>query len=63
MAYQFQFGDLLPHWERFAGGALLTLQLTTVSVALGLGLGVLGALCRRSPRPWLAWPARMISVQ
>ncbi|HUA77408.1 MAG TPA: amino acid ABC transporter permease [Acetobacteraceae bacterium] len=38
-------------------GAGVTLGLTGASFAIGLGCGILAALMRLSPRPWLARPA------
>ncbi len=57
MTYTFNFGVLLPHWEQFARGCGLTLQLSAISVVLGLLLGLLTVLAKRSavtPLRWLA---------
>ncbi len=35
----------------------LSLQIAACSLAVALALGLLVALCRMSPRPWLRWPA------
>jgi polar amino acid transport system permease protein len=48
MNYQFAFEALLPYWRDFLSGAATTLQLTAFSVALGLVIGVLCAVARRS---------------
>lgn len=53
MNYQFDFGALLPYWREFLSGAVMTLQLTVFSVAIGLVIGVLCAVARRSSLPWL----------
>ena len=46
--------DNLP---RFASGAWVTVQLTTLSVLIGLVCAVPVALARLSPNPLLSWPA------
>ncbi|CAM5220830.1 Polar amino acid transport system permease protein OS=Castellaniella defragrans OX=75697 GN=HNR28_002472 PE=3 SV=1 [Castellaniella defragrans] len=48
MTYTFHFAVLLPYWETFLHGCLLTLALTAVSTILGLSLGMLTVLARRS---------------
>ena len=48
MTYTFNFGALLPYWELFLRGCLLTLALTVLSTVLGLSLGLLTLLARRS---------------
>lgn len=53
MNYQFDFGALMPYWREFLSGAAMTLQLTVFSVAIGLVIGVLCAIARRSSLPWL----------
>lgn len=57
MTYTFNFAVLLPHWEQFAHGCWLTLQLSAISVVVGLGVGLLTVLAKRSvitPLRWLA---------
>jgi His/Glu/Gln/Arg/opine family amino acid ABC transporter permease subunit len=46
--------DNLP---RFASGAWVTVQLTAISMLIGLVLAVPVALARLSPNPLLSWPA------
>jgi polar amino acid transport system permease protein len=57
MAYQLQFAELAPYVGVIARGAWLTIQLTAIATTLGLVLGILGAVCRRSHFPLLSWPA------
>lgn len=53
MNYQFDFTALLPYWRDFLSGAFVTLQLTVFSVAIGLVIGTLCAVARRSSIGWL----------
>lgn len=46
MAYQFDFGAVLAHSDLLLAGAGFTLALTAVGAVLGIGLGIVGALCR-----------------
>lgn len=39
-------------------GALLTLQISLVSLAAGLAVGLIAALCVLSKNPLLQWPSR-----
>ena len=48
MRYQLEFEALLPYWQQFLSGALITLQITVLSVGIGLVIGVLCAVARRS---------------
>ncbi|MDB5847144.1 MAG: transporter permease [Rhodoferax sp.] len=48
MTYKFNFAALLPYWEQFLHGCLLSLGLSAISVAIGLALGLLGVLGKRS---------------
>ncbi|WP_416409667.1 amino acid ABC transporter permease [Agrobacterium rosae] len=48
MNYKFNFQDLLPYWADFLSGALVTVQLTLGAVVIGLLIGVLCAIARRS---------------
>ena len=53
--YVFQFGPVFRHWDDLAWGTLRTLQLSVISMALGLLIGILGAVGRSfGPRP-VAW--------
>ncbi|MGH6861293.1 MAG: amino acid ABC transporter permease [Phyllobacterium sp.] len=53
MNYQFDFAALLPYWQSFLEGAVTTLEMTVVAVAVGLVIGVLCAVARRSSFAWL----------
>ncbi|NMG67056.1 ABC transporter permease subunit [Azoarcus indigens] len=46
MAYQFDFAPVLQHSDLLLTGAAFTLALTAVGAVLGIGLGIVGALCR-----------------
>lgn len=48
MQYEFNFAALAPYWQSFLSGAWVTIQLTVASVALGMVIGVLCAVARRS---------------
>lgn len=50
-------GVITENGPKFFTGALLTLQLTVISVAIGLVLSVPVALARLSRNPLLRWPA------
>ena len=55
MSYTFRFRDVWAHQHLLIEGALLTLQLAAVTMALGLLIGVVGAIVRAwGPRP-LRW--------
>ncbi|UCF91424.1 MAG: amino acid ABC transporter permease [Desulfobacterales bacterium] len=43
----------------FAMAAGITVELSFLSMCLGLGLGLTGALCKLSPNRWLEMPARL----
>lgn len=47
MSIQLDFGTVLERWPMFVDGALLTLQLATISTAGGFIVGALGAVGRR----------------
>lgn len=53
MHYQFDFSALIPYWQSFLDGALTTVEMTVVAVAIGLVIGVLCAIARRSSYVWL----------
>ncbi|WP_312377986.1 amino acid ABC transporter permease [Pseudomonas oryzihabitans] len=46
MAYQFDFQPVLQQGDLLLKGALFTLELTAIGAVLGIGLGILGAVCR-----------------
>jgi len=54
VTYVFHFGPILARIDELLYGALRTLELTIVSVAAGLLVGVLGALGRSFGPRWLA---------
>ena len=43
----------------FVQAAWITVELSFLSVCIGLCLGLAGALCKLSPNPWLYFPARV----
>ena len=52
MSYQFDFSFLAERWPDFVAGAWLTVQLTVVSIGLGLAVGTLCAVGRvYGPKP------------
>jgi polar amino acid transport system permease protein len=55
--YVFQFRPVWAALPRLVDGALLTLELSVVVIAVGLVIGIACALARTSRRPWLYWPA------
>jgi polar amino acid transport system permease protein len=46
LIYQFNFRDVFANFDTLLGGALLTLQLSAVTMACGLAIGIVGALAR-----------------
>ncbi|WP_407525217.1 amino acid ABC transporter permease [Methylobacterium oryzisoli] len=54
MRYRFDFEALAEYWPDFLMGALTTLEMTAVATVLGLVIGILCAIGRRSPRAWLS---------
>jgi polar amino acid transport system permease protein len=53
MTYRFQFRDVFAAWEFLLDGLILTLQLSVVTIVLGLLIGMAGAAARVYGRPWL----------
>ncbi|MDO9598031.1 MAG: amino acid ABC transporter permease [Azoarcus sp.] len=56
MAYQFEFAPVFEHVDLLLAGAGFTLALTAVGAVLGIGLGIIGAICRAwklKPFDWL----------
>jgi polar amino acid transport system permease protein len=49
MKYQFDFAALEEYWPEFLRGALTTLEMTAAATVLGLVIGILCAIGRRSP--------------
>jgi len=57
MNYTFNFAVLLPHWEQFAQGCWLTLRLSAIAVVIGLVIGLMAVLGKRTsitPVRWFA---------
>lgn len=57
MNYTFNFAVLLPHWEAFAQGCWLTLRLSAIAVVVGLAIGLLTVIGKRTsitPVRWFA---------
>ena len=57
MTYKFDFAVLLPYWEQFLDGCWLTLRLSAISVVIGLGVGLLTVMAKRSRFAPLRWSA------
>lgn len=57
MNYTFNFAVLLPYWEQFAQGCWLTLRLSAISVAIGLAIGLLTVVGKRSTMTPVRWIA------
>ena len=56
MSYTFDFSFLAERWPDFVAGAWLTIQLTVVSIALGLAVGTVCALLRVYGNRWVRIP-------
>jgi polar amino acid transport system permease protein len=48
MTYQFDFAALAPYWEQFLRGCGLSILLALCSIVIGLALGIVTALAKRS---------------
>jgi polar amino acid transport system permease protein len=59
MTYTFRFSALLPYTGDVIQGVLLTLQLSVISMAVGLAIGLLVALASTSLHPAIRTPARI----
>ena len=57
--YNFRFNALLPYTGEILRGVVLTLQLTLLTMAIGLAIGLFVALASRSERTALRVPARI----
>ena len=53
MTYSFQFRDVFAAWEFLLEGLVLTLELSVVTMAAGLVIGLAGAAARVYGGPWL----------
>ena len=58
MTYRFNFRDVLAQFDMLLDGALLTLQLSAVTMLFGLLIGILGALART----WGPTPVRLAAA-
>ena len=56
--YDFFFVLIPEHFPYLLQGAVVTLELSVLSMALGIVLGLVIALGRMSGRWWLEWPLR-----
>jgi polar amino acid transport system permease protein len=53
MTYEFEFGDVFAYWPELLAGALHTLELSGLAMAIGMVVAVLGALAKTSGPIWL----------
>src|SRR5579862_3566063 len=56
MTYSFQFRDVFAAWEFLLDGLVLTLELSAVTMVMGLAIGLAGAAARVYGAPWLKTP-------
>ena len=56
---EFDFSLILNSFPLLLRGAALTLEITALSVGLGLVLGLILGLSQLSKKPWLRWPAKV----
>jgi polar amino acid transport system permease protein len=54
MSYSFQFRDVFAAWEFLLDGLVLTLELSLVTMVVGLAIGLAGAAARVYGKPWLS---------
>jgi polar amino acid transport system permease protein len=54
MSYTFQFRDVFAAWEFLLDGLVLTLELSLVTMVVGLAIGLAGAAARVYGKPWLS---------
>ena len=57
MTYQWNFDIIWQFREAFLHGAVVTLELTAITIVLGSVVGVVLALARLSNHTWVRWPA------
>ena len=57
MTYKFDFAVLLPYWAQFLDGCGLTLRLSAISVVIGLAVGLMTVLGKRSAIAAIRWLA------
>jgi len=53
MSYSFQFRDVFAAWEFLLDGLVLTLELSLLTMVVGLAIGLAGAAARVYGAPWL----------
>ena len=58
MSYNFRFNVLVPYAGDILGGVVLTLELSVLTMAIGLAIGFVVALANGSPRPAIRLLAR-----
>lgn len=58
MIYRFNFRDVWANFDLLLEGALLTLQLSAATMALGLAIGIVGAMARGSAAGPARWASR-----
>ncbi|MBM3571586.1 MAG: amino acid ABC transporter permease [Alphaproteobacteria bacterium] len=58
MIYRFNFRDVFANFDLLLEGLVLTLQLSALTMAFGLAIGISGALARSSGPAPLRWGAR-----
>src|SRR5262245_16256573 len=54
VSYTFQFRDVFAAWDSLLDGLILTLELSLVTMAIGLVIGMAGAAARVYGPRWLA---------
>jgi polar amino acid transport system permease protein len=59
VTYTFHFGALAPYWGLIVEGALQTLRLSAITMAIGLVIGVIGAMARTSRIAAARWVANV----
>jgi polar amino acid transport system permease protein len=55
--YVFQFREVFQELPMLLDGAITTLHISVLTLVFSLVVGIIGALCRMSRRPWLRVPA------
>ena len=58
MEYNFRFAAVLRYWDLIVEGVVLTLQLSAVTMVIGLAIGLAVAVLGTAPQRWLRVPAR-----
>ncbi|HSI01054.1 MAG TPA: amino acid ABC transporter permease [Reyranella sp.] len=55
MSYVFQFGAVWQEWDKLLLGTWLTVRLSAITMVLGLGVGILGAVGKNSRHKAVRW--------